>query len=265
MDGDHVSCQWMNFSFLFAVMVVEGNTLGQRSIGLPPSDPCWSSLKQTCQTNSCMAGVGRVSCKTKLFDRQNIVQTYRGLNYHQFFFKSQVHQKTTRHPRHYPIPRSLKKRSQTIFGWKRNTFNLPETNSSHLWRVWFRWVSFWKGLLLGDMSVFRSCKWNCTPYKWPYKSQMLHGWHMYLHLPWDIYDGQSVPHKIHGSLDVPGIRIKGFLSIRPYIRGPQLQFEPRKTPLLLSIESWLVNRDPYFMVYYISLYHWVVCHPQTIP
>ena len=28
------------------------------------------------------------------------------------------------------------------------------------------------------------------------------------------------------------------------------QIEPRKKPALLSIESWLFNRDPYFMVYY---------------
>ena len=98
MDGDHDFLS-MNFSFLFAVMVVEVNTLAMSSslifsaVGLPPSHPCWSSLKQTCQTNSCMADVGRVSCKTKLFERQNIVQTYRGLNYNQFFFKSQVYQK----------------------------------------------------------------------------------------------------------------------------------------------------------------------------
>ena len=39
----------------------------------------------------------------------------------------------------------------------------------------------------------------------------------------------------------------------PGSRGPNVSsqdmYEPRKKKRLLSIESWLVNRDPYFMVY----------------
>ena len=35
--------------------------------------------------------------------------------------------------------------------------------------------------------------------------------------------------------------------------------EKKTKKLRLSIESWLVNRDPYFMVYeIISIYNWVV-------
>ena len=42
----------------------------------------------------------------------------------------------------------------------------------------------------------------------------------------------------------------------------QAAFEPRKKPLLLSIESWLVNDGPYFMFYeIIPDYNWVGFHP----
>ena len=38
-----------------------------------------------------------------------------------------------------------------------------------------------------------------------------------------------------------------------------------KNPTLLSIESWLVNRDPYFMAYEIvPIFNWVVFHPLYI-
>ena len=44
-----------------------------------------------------------------------------------------------------------------------------------------------------------------------------------------------------------------------------LSHEKKKTALL-SIESWLVNRDPYFMVYeIIPEYSWVVFHPPYVP
>ena len=156
-----------------------------------------------------------------------------------------------------------------LHGEKRNTFNRL-TSLKLTVRTCEGFGSdefpFGKALLLGDMPVFRSCKWNCTPYKWPYKSLMLHGWNIYLHLPWDIYDGQSVPQKIHGSLDVPGIRIKGVsISIKAIYKGPITPCEPRKKPLADIPLYWLFNRDPYLMVYYISLYNWIGFHPQTIP
>ena len=42
------------------------------------------------------------------------------------------------------------------------------------------------------------------------------------------------------------------------LNSPRISpFEPRKTPFLLSIESWLVNRDPYIGLLK-SPYNWVV-------
>ena len=46
--------------------------------------------------------------------------------------------------------------------------------------------------------------------------------------------------------------------ITPYI-AQTTQLSHEKKPALLFMKSWLVNRDPYFMVY--SLNNWVVFHP----
>ena len=43
-----------------------------------------------------------------------------------------------------------------------------------------------------------------------------------------------------------------------FLEAPNPQVRHEKNPDLLSIESWLVNRDPYVMVYYNALYNWVV-------
>ena len=37
--------------------------------------------------------------------------------------------------------------------------------------------------------------------------------------------------------------------------------EPEKKTLLLSIESWLVYREPYFMIHYNPYINWVGFHP----
>ena len=46
-------------------------------------------------------------------------------------------------------------------------------------------------------------------------------------------------------------------------KGQEVSIEVshEKNPPILSIKSWMVNRDPYFMVYYHALYNWVVFHP----
>ena len=40
--------------------------------------------------------------------------------------------------------------------------------------------------------------------------------------------------------------------------------EPREKKILLSIESWLFNRDPYIGLFQSHLINWVVCHPLYI-
>ena len=80
----------------------------------------------------------------------------------------------------------------------------------------------------------------------------------------------SKKRKIHLPIGVwitgaPGTNLQ---KIKTQVEGKQMSHEKTKKTASLSIESWLFNRDPYFMVLWNphkSPYKWVVFHPQQIP
>ncbi len=91
-------------------------------------------------------------------------------------------------------------------------------------------------------------------------------WYIYIYTYSFTILNSSVIHV--GSVNIPyqspwkNGPIMGFVE---FPMMPSTYMSHEKNPTLLSIESWMVNRDPYFMVYYNALYNWVGFHPLYNP
>ena len=77
----------------------------------------------------------------------------------------------------------------------------------------------------------------------------IHVWHIYLHFA-DLFGGKCIPKYQSHDMDPMGYIFTANSAFKGDLSETYLSVEPRKKhPRILSIESWLVNRDSYFMVY----------------